>query len=322
MALSDKDLPTIVDELFDATPKWYNIGIQLKLKISKLDSIKKDHKDITDECFPQMIIAWLRSSSQVPKTWSTLANVLKRRCIGFGELATRIEEKFCQPQPQTGEKRPYPRDESEGATKQPCLEEGCKCEELNELLLTKDQQIHELKSQQNGLESSIKDRDAQIQALAKDNKQLRKEKSSLQQRCSEQIEEHSQQLEQLTTTQVQSRYGSNLEYDIRRIHTALQTVKDDWYYIGVELNISLELLDNIKERKINSGDCLFLVLREWVTCLETQGNNSCRWCTISEALTSSLLEHHALVDVIHERCHPQCEPYWQYEGFDPFQQNL
>ena len=109
MTLSETDLPTIVDELYDATPKWYYIGIQLKLKISKLDSIKKDHKDIIDECFPQMIIAWLRTSNQVPKTWSTLADVLKRRCIGFGELATKIKEKFCQPQIITGKKTITPK---------------------------------------------------------------------------------------------------------------------------------------------------------------------------------------------------------------------
>ena len=353
MALGEKDLPEIIGELSAAKSKWYNIGIDLKLEVSTLDGIRNDRKDSTDECFPQMIIAWLRSSSEVPKTWSTLADALKQPLTGFGKLATKIKEEYCRPQIATGEKRQHPGDESETATKQPRLKEGCKCEELKELLLTKDQQIHELISEQNeklkDLESSMKNRDAQVQAHVKDIEVLRMNKATLKQRCSElkeQVEEHSQQLQQLQqlTTQIQklqsetsknetskqsdstqqlpSRYGSSLEQDIRQIYATLQTMKDDWYFFGFELNISLKFLDNIKERNKNSRDCLFLVLREWLTRPETQGDKICRWCKISVALMSSLNfpEHRNLVDAIHERWHPYCEPDWLYrEHYDPFQ---
>ena len=96
MALCEKDLPSILNELSGAKSKWYNTGIQLKLEISVLESIRNDYRGSIDDCFREMIVAWLKSSSQVPKTWSTLANVLKGPTVGFEELATQIEEKYGQ----------------------------------------------------------------------------------------------------------------------------------------------------------------------------------------------------------------------------------
>ena len=332
MALGEKDLPEIIRELSAAKSKWYNIGIDLKLEVSTLDGIRNDRKDNTDECFPQMIIAWLRSSSEVPKTWSTLADVLKQPMIGFGELATKIEEKYCQPQITTGEKRPYPGDESEIATKRSRLEEGCKCEELKELFLTKDQQIHELISEQNeklkGLDSSMKDRDAQVQALVKDNKQLRKENATLKRELEEQMKEHSQQLQQLTTQiqKIQNETAKNemsqvsestpnlpptktteVDDEILWMRRALHKVRDDWYEIGCEFEVGLQFLDDIKRKHgENSKHCLFLVLREWLTQLVTRGDKECKTCKLTEVLRSPLLEYDQLADTLDDMWHLRC----------------
>ena len=190
MALSEKDLPIIVEELSNATSKWFNIGIQFNLEFDKLERIRNDHKDIADNCFPHMIVAWLRSSSQVPKTWSTLANVLKRQCIGFGELAAEIEEKYCQLQSQHGEKRPHPSDESESATvKRPHLEKGYNYDDIKKSLPTSDRHIQELLLTQNRrlnrLEDSKKDQDVRIQALEEANNNLKKENAKLKQEHSD-----------------------------------------------------------------------------------------------------------------------------------------
>lgn len=52
----------------------------------------------------------------------------------FEYLATEIQENFCQPQPQPGEMRLCPSDESQSATKKLHLEEGYNYEDLKKLL--------------------------------------------------------------------------------------------------------------------------------------------------------------------------------------------
>ena len=309
----------------------------------KTSSYRNDPGD----CFRQMFISWKTSSNQAPKAWSTLANVLRQPSIRYDELAVKIEERYCQPQKvKTGEKRPHPSDESETATKRSRLGEGYKCEELKELLLTKDQQIHELISEQNeklkGFESSMKDRNAQIQALVKDNKQLRNEKAKLKQQCSElekHIKENSEQLQQLTIEiqklksekmLQQKECTSNLspfthslttdmEYTIYHMRRALHQVKEDWYDIGWELKVGLQFLDSIqREHSNNSKQCLYLVLREWLKQRAIRCNKGCEWCGISLTLVSPLLKHYDLARFIHESFHPQCEPEMPDDEFPNF----
>lgn len=315
-----KDLKRVLNELSDAKSNWHNIGIELGLdNCVVLESIRKDYRESTDDCFREVIVAWLKSSSQVPKTWSTLADALKAPTVGFGELATQIE-KYDQPhdQPRTGKKRPHPRDESESASKQPHLEEGCNCEGLKKLL-------QELISKQNEklslLETSMKNKDARIQALEEAHKELRKE---LRQQCIKLEKEHLEQIQKLQNEnskneKSQQRAAVDIRYDLCRMQEALHNVKEDWYQIGIQLPIDSQILDSIKKNNgDDSGQCLLLMLREWLTDLETNGDKGCRWCAISEALTSTVVNHDDLADTIHGHCHPKCEPYWLYEDFNPF----
>ena len=212
MALTEKDLPEIVNELFGARSKWYFIGLQLGLEASTLDSIRKDYRESTDNCFCQVIIVWLKSSSHATKTWSTLADVLKRQCIGFEELAAKIEEKFCQCRPQTGKKRSHPTDEPELATKRPHIQEGCNCEDLKTLLLQELISKPNYHERLNCLETSIKKQDAHIQALIEANEELRKEnaKLNLQYRKLEmQVKEHSGEIQLQTIRTQRIQYLNN-----------------------------------------------------------------------------------------------------------------
>ena len=286
----------------DAKSNWHNIGIELELdNCVVLESIRKDYRESTDDCFREVIVAWLKSaSSKVPKTWSTLADALKAPTVGFGELATQIE-KYDQShdQPRTGKKRPHLRDESESASKQPHLEEGCNCEGSKKLL-------QELISKQNEklslLETSMKNQDARIQALEEAHKELRKE---LRQQCiklEKQVKEHLEQFQKLQdenskNEKSQQRAVVDIRYELRYIQEALHNVKEDWYQIGIQLPIDSQILDRIKESNgDDSGQCLLLMLREWLTDLETNGDKGCRWCAISEALTSTVVNHDDLAD--------------------------
>ena len=77
MALSKGlNLRTAINKLCDARSRWLDIGIQLELDISELKSIEEKYRSDPDACSREMLNLWLKSSSQAPKIWSTLANLL------------------------------------------------------------------------------------------------------------------------------------------------------------------------------------------------------------------------------------------------------
>ena len=342
MALSMKDLITVLNELSDAKPKWHNLGLELKLDNSILESIRKEYREDIDDCFRETIVAWFKSSSsEVPKTWSTLADALKAPIVGFGYLATQIKEKYCQqPQAQAGEKRPHPNsDESESDPKRPCLNKGCNCEELKKLLQANDQCIQEQDIRLNHLEISIR-------ALVEDNNNLKKENAKLKSQCSElerqakqhsgiekQVKEHSEQLQKLMTqtskvTESASKptptKTSEVDNNILWMRRALHNVRDDWYEFGCEFEVGLNFLDDIKSKHSDdSKHCLFLVLREWLTQLEAEGDTECKTCKLIEILRSPLLEHYDIAETLdgiwHSGCRWRGQPNEYYGRFWPFQ---
>ena len=283
--------------------------------------------------------------------WLTLANALREPSLGYDELATKIEEKYCQTVT-TGEKRPCPSAERESSAKRHCLEDDSTCERLEKLLQEKDERIDKVVLEQNEklkhFENLLIHQTAQIQSIAKDNKQLRREISHLKQRCSgfeeqredsEQVKEHSEQLQQLTIDiqklksekMLQKKectsnlslfthsLTTDMEYTIFQIRRALHQVKEDWYDIGRELKVGLQFLDSIqREHSNNSKRCLYLVLREWLKQRAIRCNKGCEWCGISLALVSPLLKHYDLARFIHESFHPQCEPEMQDDEFPNF----
>ena len=68
--------------------KWYEVGIQLKIKIETLEAFKelsKDHNQLYSKVFYQ----WVKDE-KVPYTWNTIISVLKK--IGEIKTATTIKE--------------------------------------------------------------------------------------------------------------------------------------------------------------------------------------------------------------------------------------
>lgn len=258
MALSEIDLPLVLNELFSARPKWYFIGLQLGLEISTLDSIRTEFQENVDKCFCQILIVWLQSSSK-DKTWSRLVDVLNQQCVECGNLASKIEEKFCQPQPQVGEKRPHPDERSELAPKGPRLECGCNCQELKKLLQAYDQHIQELNTRLNHLETHqyilTRTRQKENDDLKKENAKLKCEYRILE----KQIKEHSEQIQQLTI-QLEKEKESTPKLHVPLTETneiddnilwmchALWDVRDDWYRLGIEFQVGLSFLDYIKSK--------------------------------------------------------------------------
>ena len=86
--LQEDDLAEVYEELHGTEAKWKSIGIHLKLPISCLEEIGKEHKGNNEECSLQMQVAWLRSKTA---TWRSLVEALKKSSVGYEDKARDIE---------------------------------------------------------------------------------------------------------------------------------------------------------------------------------------------------------------------------------------
>ena len=64
--------------------------------MTDLEPIEMTKKGAVDECFIEMLTLWLRRADP-PPTWSALVAALKRRMVGFQDLAKQVESKFLHP---------------------------------------------------------------------------------------------------------------------------------------------------------------------------------------------------------------------------------
>ena len=84
----------MLDMIWGARGKWYNIGIFLHISVNELDVIEKDNHNNIDNCFVKMVKTWLLMIRDSKPTWTVLANALKTPAVGYVELSKEIESKF------------------------------------------------------------------------------------------------------------------------------------------------------------------------------------------------------------------------------------
>ena len=86
------DLPCVLGEILDMSAEWYNLGLQLKVRIRTLDSIWAQfsaHKHQLRE----MLKAWLTTGDS--PSWKTLTDALRNQMVGASRLAAVLEAKYC-----------------------------------------------------------------------------------------------------------------------------------------------------------------------------------------------------------------------------------
>ena len=76
--------------LWDARSKWYNIGLQLHMKASDLDSIKLQNMGNPDECITQLLKTWLQQR-RPPPTWNAIITALRSPTVGLPNKADKME---------------------------------------------------------------------------------------------------------------------------------------------------------------------------------------------------------------------------------------
>ena len=85
-------LRELINELHEALPLWYDLGIQLGIRPSNLESIRVDHHT-SGRCFIEMLQVWLKTSPQ--PTWEAIVEALKSPIVEDHILAAKIEAKYC-----------------------------------------------------------------------------------------------------------------------------------------------------------------------------------------------------------------------------------
>ena len=91
--LSTADIKDVQNATFSAHPKWYNIGIELRVPLHALKGIAQDNKDVSDR-FREMLITWLNLVNPKP-TWEALVNALRQPAVGQEQLAQSVQEDYC-----------------------------------------------------------------------------------------------------------------------------------------------------------------------------------------------------------------------------------
>ena len=99
MALTTSDLSIVQDAVFDARAKWYEIGLQLGVPPSSLDSIRIDG-DSNGEKLCETLKVWLKTV--LKPTWQNILDALRSRAVGELKIAASVEAKYCCTTAETG----------------------------------------------------------------------------------------------------------------------------------------------------------------------------------------------------------------------------
>lgn len=91
--LNSGNMQEVLENVWEARQKWYNIGIQLKLDINDLDVIQRQGNNKSpDDYVVDMLKIWLRRKGA---TWKALIDALRHKTVGYPILANNIATKFA-----------------------------------------------------------------------------------------------------------------------------------------------------------------------------------------------------------------------------------
>ena len=90
LSVTSDDIGCVLEELLDVSSLWYLLGVQLKVRTSRLDSIQAQFPDHTRQLL-EMLKTWLTTN----RSWKTLVDALRSRSVGANQLADDLETKYC-----------------------------------------------------------------------------------------------------------------------------------------------------------------------------------------------------------------------------------
>ena len=96
MELCIDDLPDVRREVFKVRTKWYDVGLELRVPVHTLDSIRLQFTDPAD-CLRETLKEWLKGIEPKP-TWGALVDALRSDVVREHCLAREVEEKYIPPE--------------------------------------------------------------------------------------------------------------------------------------------------------------------------------------------------------------------------------
>ena len=90
--LTQDDLGCVLEEILDESSQWYDLGLQLKVRIGRLDSIRTEF-NIPQDQLREMLKAWLTTGDS--PSWKILIAALRSRMVGASQLAAVLQTKYC-----------------------------------------------------------------------------------------------------------------------------------------------------------------------------------------------------------------------------------
>ena len=85
------DLVCVLEEILDVSADWYDLGLQLKVRIGTLKSIRTEFSAPKHQ-LREMLNAWLTTGDN--PCWKTLIDALRSKMVGANQLADTLETKY------------------------------------------------------------------------------------------------------------------------------------------------------------------------------------------------------------------------------------
>ena len=87
--LTTDDLGDVLEAVWEARVKWFNIGLKLGISAGTLNAIKKNNNQDPDDCLTVMLEYWLNNGKPKP-SWVELVRALKSPMVGYAQLAEEL----------------------------------------------------------------------------------------------------------------------------------------------------------------------------------------------------------------------------------------
>ena len=96
LAGAELTLKATINELHSASPRWYQIGLQLDgVPTYILKNITQRYNDPMD-CLTHLLDYWMNNVTDPPPSWRALVDALRAPNVGEKRLAGKLEEKYCK----------------------------------------------------------------------------------------------------------------------------------------------------------------------------------------------------------------------------------
>ena len=87
--LTIDNLGDVLEAVWEARVKWFNIGLKLGISPGTLNTIKKNNNQDPDDCLTAMLEYWLNNGNPKP-SWAAVAKALKSPTVGYAQLAEEL----------------------------------------------------------------------------------------------------------------------------------------------------------------------------------------------------------------------------------------